>query len=187
MRTSKNLIDASAASSALRAEIEIITNRYSPEEVGRQLMDIAALRLRFAHSIEVASAVDRAIPGYGQFNCYMYALNLHESGRIVQLLERTAHPLGNDFMRWLVETRRLKPRTDGLQPNDLILYSDMTGPKHAGRWDGSLVVSKWGLAHVWKHGTFEVPTSYGDIVRSYRAVASTRAEHWFADYLQLVS
>ena len=134
---------AAATSIALRAELEAITGRYAPTEVLRQVANVAALRSQFIYSVEVVLAVEQAVAGYGQFNCYMYALNIHQSERIVALLERTTQPLGNEFMRWLVKTRRLKPTTSDRQNEDLILYSHSTGPKHAGRWDGSAVVSKW--------------------------------------------
>jgi hypothetical protein len=183
MRNPMNQFDSSVASAELRAEIEVITRRYDPDKVRGQLADIGKLRRRFLHSIEVIQAVDVATEGPGQFNCYMYALNVHDSSRIAALLGTTDQPLGNEFMRWLVKSRRLKATTDGLKDDDMILYSDDRGPLHAGRWSGTAVVSKWGLAHLWKHGMFEVPTRYGHIVRTYRGVKAQQAEKWFVDYL----
>jgi hypothetical protein len=183
MRRPKNEFDASVGSPQLRAELDVITRRYDPDQVRRQLGDIQSLNAGHPHSIECLEAVDLAIAGPGQFNCYMYALNIHDSAQVAELLANTTRPLGNGFMRWLIQTRRLKPTSDALQINDIIVYCDEEGPKHAGRWNGAAVVSKWGLAHLWEHGMFEVPTRYGHLVRSYRGVKARQAEKWFADYL----
>jgi hypothetical protein len=183
MRKHKNQFDPSIAPPELRAEIEAITRRYDPDKVHGQLADMESLRLRFPHSVGIVEAVDVALAGPRQFNCYMYALNIHDSSRIAGLLATTVRPLGNEFMRWLVDSRRLKATADGLQHNDIILYSDEYSPLHAGRWNGSAVVSKWGLAHLWKHPIFEVPTRYGHIARSYRGVNASQAEKWFFDYM----
>ena len=183
MRRPKNEFDASVGSPGLRAALEAITRRYDPDPVREQLADVSSLRKCNPHSIEIVEAVDHAVAGPGQFNCYMYALNIHDSAKIARLLANTTRPLGNGFIRWLIQTRRLKPTTDALQSNDLIVYADEEGPKHAGRWDGSAVISKWGLAHLWRHGMFEVPNRYGHIVRSYCGVKASQAEKWFIDHL----
>jgi hypothetical protein len=183
MRSLENQHDSSLASPELRAEVEAITRRHDPDKVRGQLADIASLKPRFPHSIEIVEAVDVAVAGPGQFNCYMYALNVQDSPRVAALLGNTTRPLGKEFMRWLVKSRRLKAAIDVLKDGDIILYSAEGGPLHAGRWNGSAVISKWGLAHLWKHAIFEVPTRYGHIARSYRSVKAQQAEKWFSDFL----
>src|SRR5262249_5971429 len=90
---------------------------------------------------------------------------------------------GNDFVAWIIESGRLHlidPAS--VATDDIILYCDSAEPKHAGRWNGALVVSKWGLGHLWKHRVFEVRASYGNIVRAFRGVSRPHAENWFSEY-----
>jgi hypothetical protein len=113
----------------------------------------------------------------------MYALNVRRSPEIAGLLSETDLPFGNNFIAWLAESARLKlvayPTRD-----DVILYSTVNGPRHAGRWDVNSVVSKWGLGHLWRHGVFEVRSSYGDIIQTYAHVDPKPVAHWFAEYVR---
>jgi hypothetical protein len=184
VRMTKNQFDPSSTSPEFRAEIDAITRRYDPDKVRGQLLDMTQLARRFPHSIEVVQAFNRAERGPRQFNCYMYALDIHNSPSIAKLLEHPGLPLGNDFMQWLVESRRLKPTAATLKNDDIILYSNVEGVQHAGRWNGERVVSKWGLAHLWKHGIFEIPTRYGQVARSYRGVKRALAEKWYQEFVE---
>jgi hypothetical protein len=47
---------------------------------------------------------------------------------------------------------------------------------------GEGVIPKWGLGHVWQHPTFEVPESYGDVIRTFKKVERESASAWFVDY-----
>lgn len=38
-------------------------------------------------------------------------------------------------------------------------------PEHFGQIVDNVIMSKWGRGHVWKHGLWEVPHSYGDHVK----------------------
>lgn len=58
---------------------------------------------------------------------------------------------------------------DGRQEEDrVIIYFKDDKPVHFGINDPAadgMVISKWGIAHVWRHPVFEAPISYGDKVK----------------------
>ena len=53
------------------------------------------------------------------------------------------------------------------EENDkIIVYFNGDVPKHFGSIDGNKIMSKWEeRGHVWSHGIWEVPLSYGESVR----------------------
>jgi hypothetical protein len=55
---------------------------------------------------------------------------------------------------------------------------------HAGVVDKGRVMSKWGSGHVWRHGTFAVPASYGSSVRVFRACSSETALRGLIEYFR---
>ena len=75
------------------------------------------------------------------------------------------------FAHWLLDTGVLTeiPQTDARE-GDLVFYFGGEGRfKHAGLYRGrGQVVSKWGIGHLYQHGLFEVPESYGNNVRFFR-------------------
>ena len=68
-------------------------------------------------------------------------------------------------MARLVET--LDPLSEPEVGALVVWFDDERRPTHAGVWSGTRVRSKWGTAHLWQHGLFEVPESYGDDVAFY--------------------
>ena len=179
----QNPFDPSLANPPLRDALEEISNRYDPKDVAKQIPDVKHLRRRHDHAIRLIEAVAEASAGPGQYNCYMYALNVHRSPAVTDLLARRNIAFGNDFMAWLIESGRLTPiSADAAAAGDIVLYSDRSGPKHAGRWDGKAVQSKWGLGHLWSHRVFEVRSSYGDAAQAYQRVDSAAMAQWFVEY-----
>jgi hypothetical protein len=59
----------------------------------------------------------------------------------------------------------MKPAPDG----NVVLYFDGDHITHSARMNRGILISKWGRAHTWQHGLWEVPTSYGSRVEYYQA------------------
>jgi hypothetical protein len=167
----------------LREALRHLTQNYSGRNVRGQVDEVAHLRKRFSHSIRPVVLVEDAHPGPGQFNCFMHALDMAPPpGAVAKLMERFDHVYpGSEFVRLLVERRFLKATSEARE-GDLLVYFSEKMPKHAGRIRGELVVSKWGLGHVWSHGVFELPSSYGNDVRTFKAVDGRLAAKWFVAY-----
>src|SRR6267378_2171586 len=70
----------------------------------------------------------------------------------------------SEFLLPSVQEKSRKESTDG----DVVVYSTDTAVVHSGIVQRHLVLSKWGgSGHLWEHGTFEMPASYGWIDRYY--------------------
>ena len=54
-------------------------------------------------------------------------------------------------------------------------YLSLNRVQHTGRWHGGRIRSKWGQDHTWDHALHEVPLSYGDVVRLFRALPGAEA------------
>jgi len=65
---------------------------------------------------------------------------------------------------------------------DVVVYFSNAVPKHAAKMNGSRVVSKWGLGHLWEHGLFEVPSIFGDDVRFFKRLARRAAVSAFVEF-----
>lgn len=71
-----------------------------------------------------------------------------------------------------INTKEIK-LIDAPEKNDIIAYylegSKMPIIKHTGRYlGGGRVISKWTKGPIFEHGVFNVPSTYGDVVRFYR-------------------
>ncbi len=59
---------------------------------------------------------------------------------------------------------------DQLEPNDLVVYYTGQQKVHVGRYVApNLVESKWGLGPLFRHGLWDVPKSYGDALKYFKA------------------
>ena len=57
-----------------------------------------------------------------------------------------------------------------IQDGDYVIYFQENVPTHAGKVQNDSVVSKWGSGHKWKHGVWEVPSSYGTDVHHFKSL-----------------
>ncbi|MGO8914341.1 MAG: hypothetical protein ACLQJR_00370 [Stellaceae bacterium] len=80
---------------------------------------------------------------------------------------------GKKFIRAMEEKELLHAKA--LSPSDaaegdILIYYRNGAPEHAGILTSNRVISKWGSGptHIWEHGIYEVPESYGDEVRVFR-------------------
>jgi hypothetical protein len=67
---------------------------------------------------------------------------------------------------------------------DLILYFEGQLPTHAGLIKEPQVISNWGKGHVYQHSLLEVPSSYGNEIRSYRKLLASVATMRFVEYVR---
>lgn len=108
------------------------------------------------------------------FNCFMYVLNLVdrvEPNVFRQTDQKIGFFVNSSFFRKLVEADILSEASiDQLEPNDLVVYYKGQQKVHVGRYIAlNLVESKWGLGPLFRHGLWDVPKSYGDALKYFKA------------------
>jgi hypothetical protein len=115
-----------------------ICARYAGTEIGHQIRDVAALNAVSPHSVRVERAFPSDAPGPGQYNCFMHALELEQPPRLVVaiLLHTSSVIVGRRFVDFLVRNRVLDV-TDSPMDGDVVVYSDDTGLRHAGKGSGA--------------------------------------------------
>lgn len=135
---------------------------------------IEGVRTTHPHEIELLERADPA----GEFACVMYALSLADTfaGKL-RILDyppaAIVRPEMLDFMRakGRLKTIDRQEATDGA----LVIYFNGDQTMHVGLVDGDRIRSKWGIGHVWRHPEFEVPETYGDLIRYFEPVKRTAA------------
>ena len=128
---------------------------------------VAALRADTGHAINV---VREAIPGRPEtfrYTCFQFAFGLvnpHPDLTRIATRHDDVFP-GSDFVTFLVASVLTEIKPETAEDDDIVIYFRDGVPQHAGLISADLVVSKWGMAHTWRHRLFEVPSSYGSSVR----------------------
>jgi hypothetical protein len=67
---------------------------------------------------------------------------------------------------------------------DVVVYRNDDQICHAGIVQDGRIVSKWGGGHVWRHGLFEVPSSYGRGAQFFKALPAGVALAVFEIYVR---
>ena len=172
----------------LRAELSRLTaappTGAGSEWLEYQIREIEALRRKFAHSIAVevrASVVTQ------RTNCIMHALGIEAQEVEEWCNNSNVHP-GLDFMAWLANeklTARSIVPSEAVDGDIIVYFGDDLRPLHAGSAKHRLIISKWGSGgtHIWRHGVFEVPSSYGSDARAYERIPPREAVSAFRDGL----
>jgi hypothetical protein len=138
-----------------------------PEYVSR----LDKLQERFKHTVSVISDQLRT------FNCYAYALDIWQHPDFIELVEATGKTaivnsgfIEAEIARGGFTEIALEAATVG----DILIYFGDGTPKHAGKIAtvGAVKVihSKWGPSETHAHGIWEVPQSYGNELRCFKAV-----------------
>lgn len=101
-------------------------------------------------------------------DCFMYVFKDNLPDRLRKTIDKVSENsqdntinifqelLDNDFIE-LHDTQRIE--------DAVIVYFDNGIAKHFGRIVNGEIISKWGKGLIWKHPVFEVPISYGNIVK----------------------
>jgi hypothetical protein len=168
------------ATEALRNALQRITDERNAVE---HPVLIAELARQHPHSVVWKGGHDQHPP----YNCFQFALGLERSERIYDLLvedDRNGRRLDLKFGTEFVERLVLKSMIRETSAGHLTLYLRDARPRHAGRLvREGVVLSKWGIGHLWEHGLWEVPSSYGGEARRFTAAATVhRIEAEFLAY-----
>ena len=133
-----------------------------------QIKEIETLKVRHPHSIALHTVWDSKLT---DVNCYMFALGL-ATNEIADWRDVGIQPdTKTGFIGLLLKSTILtRCASDEMPQRGLVFYfTDDDRPVHAGRCAAGAVISKWGdgCTHIWRHGLWEVPSSYGVRVRFF--------------------
>ena len=150
----------------LRRALFKITENFATDEHAAL---VAGLKRIYDHSIKVLKEPFSNAHGY---NCFMYALGIAALPADVLQVARADNLFpDSSFLAFLIATR-MEEIDKSLAPNGtVVVYFEPPNPKHAGLMKNGHVVSKWGIGLLWRHGLFEVPSSYGLNVRYFRPLS----------------
>jgi hypothetical protein len=159
--------------SRLRERLDTLIETYTGETVGDQIPAIAELMTDCPHCIRL---ICEAIPGEPEtfkFTCFDFALDLRGSREVRRIAadQPKGSPLyaSPEFVEYLIAECLVEVIAESESPGDLIVYSNGGKITHAGVLVApGLVISKWGLMHLWSHGILEVPARYGSDVRYFK-------------------
>ena len=176
--------------SELRRRLQEITDTAAqrvvyPDELEQMIAELAS-----THPNSVRRLRDEA----ESYRCFVHAFDLVDS-LAYQLIAnadaadgRQVFFAGSRFARFLMESGTMVEAGEGeALPGDLVIYLDSEGmPKHAGKIISvdKRIKSKWGGGLFLEHGLWEVPESYGNTVRFYRAVPADKAEKAFLEFVR---
>jgi len=152
---------------SLRTELTRILQGIDLEKHSEQ---IAELRAAYPNSVEIVQLADLRV----DFNCVMFALELIGS------VEPPCSVLGRyhmdtNFLLYLIQEGYLL-LTDKAKPGALAIYSGNGEIRHVGIvLDGGRIRSKWGVGHIYEHGVWEVPDTFGGEIRYFDAINPDKA------------
>ena len=162
-----------------------MTDKLTGDRISEQLEVIEQLRDEFSHGIRVEQEAIEDQPKTWQYTCFQYALGCVDPPRVVWVLAN-AFPddvyLSPNFVAYLIEHHLREITAAEAAEGDLVIYFDASGPTHAGILRGEEVVSKWGTVHLWRHGLWEVPESYGDAIRYFQPVSTDQVAGAFVEF-----
>lgn len=137
------------------------------DNVGNQINLIKSLSNEIPHTIEL---IEEAKVGDGnswRYNCFMFTFGLRGKPIKTQYILQDIFP-NSKFAQFLVTNHLSEITLGNVQNNDYAIYFDNNSPTHAGKISNDKIVSKWGTAHRWSHGLFEIPSDYGNTVKFFR-------------------
>jgi len=119
----------------------------------------------------------------------MYVLDFTEKPQYIAIAARGLRRVyaGPGFAHWLLDQGLVdEVSPSAARQGDLLFYFDDEGRfTHAGLWVGNQrVVSKWGIGHLYEHGLFELPESYGTNVRFFKRLPYDKAYDLFKRFAQ---
>ena len=126
---------------------------------------IASLSKSYPHSISL-----QCNPNYmdSTSDCFLYVFEQRIHPALVNKIrnidtETSERP---DFFQKLLLRHFIELHASREITDEVVVYFDGEIAKHFGIIiENDMIVSKWGIGLVWKHSVFEVPLSYGDIVK----------------------
>ena len=168
----------------LRRKLSEIVATFTRRQVGEQIPRIAELKKTYRHSISLVREAVAGRPETFKYNCVQYAPGLVNPPReVVQVARRYEHIFPSpNFMAHLASSHLLELPEP--QDGSIIVYWEDEEVRHAGKVEAPLVISKWGEFHLWRHRIYEVPITYGSIVRFFEAINAEDATRLFLEYVE---
>lgn len=153
-----------------RARLGDITENIPAEQWATEFESVRHL---YPHNIKVLEAGPAL-----SFNCFAYALNIHEWPFYQQIRRRYPNVFADPrFVTRLISDSVLVPAHD--EADGVIIYFKNATPWHAGLRSGGRVVSKWGTGSVVEHALDEAPLDYGSLYQMYEKPSRARVEATF--------
>lgn len=186
MCTSSNTKDPITQRS-LRQQLEDIITREPVRVHAERIAQLAA-----SHPLARLQQVSTMPSAKGHaYNCFMHALHL------VDRVEPNVTKLPNGDIRFLVDSvffRQLyeaglmtETTAAELQPLDLVVYYFDGEKRHVGQYiEPDVVESKWGIGPLLRHGTWDVPHSYGEKLRFFKPPQQEAVDAFVRQQLPLV-
>lgn len=168
---------------SLREKINNIVNSGN-YAINQHAFLIEKLKPIYHHSISVIPH-EISLP----FNCFSFALDTIDSGRITEILKedtsndcRYGVKFGTDFINRMISGGFLVRDDNG----SIIVYFKNGKPVHAGKIKNNRIVSKWGVGLLWEHDVWEIPNSYGDKNLRFRETDRESIEGEFIKYYAIL-
>lgn len=139
---------------------------------------LAELTAEIPHTVLLVQPADPE----NDFNCVMYALDL------VGWVDPPTSALGRyfastAFLRSLIEGGELQELQE-CAVDVLAVYLRGAEIRHIGRvCANGRIRSKWGAGHTYEHELWEVPSTYGDVIRYYASIESEASQALLEEYL----
>lgn len=135
---------------------------------------IERLRVIFGHSIEIELGDVTALRKY---NCHAFTFGISEDARFLALVETNSNSaLLNSTLVLSFENQGILTgiASSDIEIGNIVVYSADGQITHTGIVSETLptltVRSKWGPNEIHRHPLWEVPKSYGDNVRYFKAL-----------------
>lgn len=162
-----------------RLRLQKITDGCAEDNIKKQPLAIAALRMHIPHSILLLRAADHK----AGFNCFALCFGIEKSAKMQELARYRNIIPSSAYAQYLIEEILEEIDKSDQQDGDYIIYLHDGRPTHAGILFPGYIVSKWGShGHVWKHGMWEVPYSYGETARLFRRLPDELCEPIYLDW-----
>ncbi len=173
--------------SNLRRQLQQITDTAASGSVTPNRLEQIIAELASVHRHTIRRLIDE-VPGY---RCFVHAFELLGSQAYILIADADfgggmkVFFAGSAFARYLIETALVEIAEDEALSGDIVIYlDDDSTPRHAGKIASAdkRIKSKWGGGLFLEHGLWEVPGSYGNTVRFYRAIPADSAEQAFLEF-----
>ena len=179
----ENISASESESVELRRRLDEIVRNNINEDVGKQIQLVAELGGTHPHCIRIVTEAVQHDPGTFMFTCFQHAFDLVDSQQIADIASTYPKVFPNsEYVRYLIDNVLVPTELASAQDGDIIVYSQAEQIRHAGKMEGGLVVSKWGLMHLWAHRIYELPLQYGSEVRYFRRTSKAICIDAFVKY-----
>ncbi len=141
-----------------RKKLEQITQGCIPS---KHPQCINSLLNEYSHSI-----IAQGNPNYmdGTTDCFMYVFKQKIPNSLMEKIYYISENSMNYFQE-LLDSGFIELHDTKSTDDTVTVYFDNSVAKHFGKIVNGEIISKWGKGLIWKHRVFEVPISYGNIVK----------------------